>query len=191
MRLNHLLLICVVVTVIVTLSAGCVSDVTENDTGTEQISEPTVMPTLDPDAYKNNIPESDSKDNITAYFLNPIEYSEKDYNISDVNISYRVTGGGLLRPTIIFKVYQTTLSSPSKLGNSDCSIYEGTDIDKQINSMKSDATKNGYVWVYKMNVIIKDSSITNGVIKNIIDSSNNRIFAEYRLPAEEYDKLFS
>jgi hypothetical protein len=57
--------------------------------------------------------------------------------------------------------------------------------------MKSDAMKNGFVWISIGSVVIRDPTITFGELKQVLDADKHIVVIEHRLPPEEYDRLFS
>jgi hypothetical protein len=195
MEVRHPLLLSVVVflTLLIIISSGCISEV-DNVTIAENISE--VMPTptpYDPDAYINAIPESFKKEIIEAYFQDPTGYIIKKGYISDFVISSRTyPGTDTIFPVIVFYFHKTVSSEPeSSPTRVDCNIYQGTDLANQTIQMKSDAMKNGFVWISMCGVVIRDPSITFGELKQVFDAEKHVVVVENRLPPEEYDRLFS
>ena len=194
MEVRHPLLLSVVVflTLLIIISSGCISEV-DNVTIAENISE--VMPTptpYDPDAYINAIPESFKKEIIEAYFQDPTGYIIKKGYISDFVISSRTyPGTDTIFPVIVFYFHKTVSSEPeSSPTRVDCNIYQGTDLANQTIQMKSDAMKNGFVWISIGSVVIREPTITFGELKQVF-KDNHVVVIEHRLPAEEYDQLFS
>ncbi|MDO9522423.1 MAG: hypothetical protein Q7J08_01785 [Methanocorpusculum sp.] len=196
MEFRQPLFLCATVflTIIIIISSGCISEV-ENETIAENISE--VMPTptpYDPDAYISAIPESFKKEIIEAYFQDPSTgYIIKKGYISDFLISSRTyPGTDTIFPVIVFYFHKTVSSEPeSSPTRVDCNIYLGTDLANQTIQMKSDAMKNGYVWISMCGVVIRDPTLTFGEEIQVYDADKHVVVMEKRVPAEEYDRLFS
>ena len=194
MEFRQPLFLCATVflTIIIIISSGCISEV-ENETIAENISE--VMPTptpYDPNAYISEIPESFKTNIIQAYYQDPTGYRiingyESDYFIS----SKTYPGTDTTIPAIGFYHYNTISSEPESSPTCvDCNMYLGTDLANQTIQMKSDAMKNGFVWISIGSVVIREPTITFGELKQVF-KDNHVVVIEHRLPAEEYDQLFS
>jgi hypothetical protein len=197
MTFHRPLLISAVVflTILIIISSGCISEV-ENETIAQNISEITPTPTpYDPNAHISSIPVSFKTEIIQAYYQNqnPTGYIIKNGYESDFFISSRTyPGTDTIFPVIGFYFHKTISSEPeSKPTRVDCNIYLGTDLVNQTIQMKSDAMKNGFVWISMCGVVIRDPTITFGELKQVFDANKHVVVIENRLPAEEYDRLFS
>ncbi|MEA5037436.1 hypothetical protein SDC9_45713 [bioreactor metagenome] len=194
MKFHQPLLLCAAVflTILIILSSGCISE-RENETATENISEVTpTPPPYDPNAHINSIPDSFKKEIIQAYYQDPTGYRIINGYESDYFISSRtepVTGS--IFPVMGFYFSNSPSSEPeSKPTRVDCNIYQGTDLVNQTIQMKSDAMKNGFVWISMCGVVIRDPTITIGELKQVF-KDKSVVVIENRLPAEQYDQLFS
>lgn len=183
-----------IITAMIILSAGCISSASSEESNLENIAEvtPEVTPTsvpLDPLAYRSAVPDGPNKEIIENYYQNPAGYTIKTVNIWNWSISSRTyPGGDITIPVIVFSAENS--NHEEVVGSTDCTRYPGTNILKQTDEMKSDAMKNGFVWIYRQTVFCKDPSISSGIMIGVFDSSNNRFVTEHRLPVDEYNKLF-
>lgn len=195
MMFHHSLLLCasVFLTLLIIISSGCISDV-ENETVAQNISEITPTPTpYDPNAHISAIPTSFKTKIIQDYYKDPTGYMIKNGYESNHFISSKTyPGTDTIFPVIGFYFHNTISSEPeSKPTRVDCNIYQGTDLVNQTIQMKSDAMKNGFVWISMCAVVIRDPTISFGELKQVFDKDKHVIVCEHRLPAEEYDQLFS
>ena len=196
MKNHNLFIISIgILTVILILSAGCILSASSEQGNIENIAEvtPEVTPTsvpFDSLAYRSAVPDGPNKEIIENYYQNPTGYTIRTAKIWNWTISSRTyTGGDITIAVIVFS--SENANHEEVIGKTDCTRYPGTDILKQTNEMKSDAMKNGFVWIYRETVFCKDPSISSGIITAVFNSSNYRFVTEHRLPVEEYEKLFS
>ena len=183
MEVRHSLLLCVAVflTILIIISSGCISEITVTP----------ISDDLNP--HISAIPVSPNKEIIQAYYQDPTGYIINNGYESNHFISSRtdpVTGN--IFPVIQFYFHNTPSSEPeSEPTRVDCNMYLGTDLVNQTIQMKSDAMKNGFVWISSGSVVIRDPTITFGELKQVLDADKHIVVIEHRLPPEEYDRLFS
>jgi len=181
MEVRHSLLLSAVVfvTILIIISSGCISEITA-----------TLIPD-DQNAYTSEIPVSSNTEIIQAYYQDPTGYIINNGYESNHFLSSRAYSDTIF-PVIVF-YYHNTISSEleSEPTRVDCDMYKGIDLANQTIQMNSDAMKNGFVWISSGSVVIRDPTITFGELKQVFDADKNVVVIEHRLPAEEYDRLFS
>jgi len=181
MEVRHSLLLCVAVflTILIIISSGCISEITVTP----------ISDDLNP--HISAIPVSPNKEIIQAYYQDPTGYIINNGYESNHFLSSRAYSDTIF-PVIVFYFHNTISSEPeSEPTRVDCNMYQGTDLANQTIQMKSDAMKNGFVWISSDSVVIRDPTITFGELKQVFDADKHVVVIEHRLPAEEYDHLFS
>jgi hypothetical protein len=181
MEVRHPLLLCAVVflTLLIIISSGCIFEITATPIPDDQ------------NDYTSEIPLSSNTKIIQAYYQDPTGYIIKNGYESNHYMSSRADSDKIF-PVIVFYFHNTISSEPESEPTSvDCNMYPGTDLANQTIQMNSDAMKNDFVWISSGSVVIRDPTITFGELKQVFDADKHVVVIEHRLPAEEYDRLFS